>query len=200
MNRFLVILVLVCCLWAARDWSQRDIPHPAGWVVPELPRQTEPGDQQAIVQGDFVLKPRALFEIRARVLSVEPYYMGVEAGLSPIDLALGWGVMSDQAVLDRIEITQGNRWYFTHYDLPAPVPEAEIIRHSGNMHIIPANAGIAREAKDLRVGDIINLRGSLVDVDRSDGWRWRTSLSRDDTGAGSCEVFFVEFILREVRT
>jgi hypothetical protein len=24
-----------------------------------------------------------------------------------------------------------------------------------------------------------------------DGWRWRSSLTRNDTGAGACEVIFV---------
>ena len=36
------------------------------------------------------------------------------------------------------------------------------------------------------------LGGELVDAVRPDGFTWRTSLSREDTGAGACELFLVE--------
>ena len=48
-------------------------------------------------------------------------------------------------------------------------------------------------------GSIVQLRGYLVAVQAADGWRWRSSLSRDDTGGGSCELVFVEYAsVREV--
>lgn len=34
--------------------------------------------------------------------------------------------------------------------------------------------------------------GPLVDVRAPSGWSINTSLSRDDTGAGACEVVYVE--------
>jgi hypothetical protein len=36
------------------------------------------------------------------------------------------------------------------------------------------------------------LRGFLVEARADDGWRWRSSLTRDDTGARACELVFVE--------
>jgi len=41
---------------------------------------------------------------------------------------------------------------------------------------------------------VIHLQGFLVDASRGDGWRWRTSMSRDDTGDGACELVYVESI------
>jgi hypothetical protein len=38
----------------------------------------------------------------------------------------------------------------------------------------------------------VSLRGQLVDAVRADGFTWRTSLRRDDTGAGACELLLVE--------
>jgi hypothetical protein len=134
------------------------------------------------------------------VLSRENYHLGDEAELSPVDLALGWGVMSDQAVLDRIDITQGGRWYFTRYEYPAPISDAQIIRNSGNVHVVPANEWVRDRLGDVRVGDLLQARGYLVDVDRDDGFYWRTSLRRDDTGGGSCEIFYVEQIHIEPRS
>ncbi|MBU2706785.1 hypothetical protein KCM76_12395, partial [Zooshikella marina] len=46
--------------------------------------------------------------------------------------------------------------------------------------------------KSVKKGDIIQLVGSLVNVDANDGWRWRSSMTRTDTGGGSCELIWVE--------
>lgn len=192
---YLLLFLLILLAW--RNWDSRAIEHAPGVLVPETPRQTEPGDAQSIRLDGFVLTPRADFRIRARVLSRENYYWGDDAELAPVDLALGWGVMSDQAVLDRIEITQGGRWYFTRYEYPAPLPDQEIIRHSGNMHMIPANDWVRDKLNSIRPGQLIQARGRLVDVDHESGFYWRTSLTREDTGGGSCELFYVEQLFIE---
>lgn len=191
---YLVLAALVFLLW--RDWQTRPITHPPGVLVPEAPRQS-PAQPGSFRIEDFQLKRRAAFDIRARVLSRENYRWGEEAALSPIDLALGWGAMSNQAVLDRIDISQGSRWYFTRYELPAPIPDPEIIRNSSNMHVIPGNELVRRTLKRIRVGQVIDAQGFLVDVDGDSGFRWRTSLRRDDTGNGSCEIFYVERLIIE---
>jgi len=67
------------------------------------------------------------------------------------------------------------------------------------MHVIPAEPWIAKELKKLRRGDVVRLDGTLVDVDHASGFKWRSSLSRDDSGDGSCEIFFVQSIEREPR-
>ena len=38
------------------------------------------------------------------------------------------------------------------------------------------------------------LRGQLVRADGQDGWHWISSLTRTDTGDGSCEVVWVETV------
>ena len=193
-----VVLVLLAGM-AYRDWSLREIEHPPGVLVSELPKQVNVRGLASVTMDGYELTPRAEFEIRARVLARKDYSWGTEADLSPVDLALGWGVMSDQAVLDRIEISQGSRWYYTRYELPAPISEKEIIQNSGNMHMVPAQNRIRKKLKDVRVGDIVRLRGRLVDIDHPSGWHWRTSLSRDDTGSGSCEIVYLEEIEIEAR-
>ncbi|MBT8065408.1 MAG: hypothetical protein HKP03_06870 [Xanthomonadales bacterium] len=194
---YLALALLAILLW--RDWRARPIEHPPGVLVHESPRQSAPATPGSFRLDEFILERRADFGVRARVLSREPYYLGRESGLSPVDLALGWGAMSDQAVLDRIDIRQGSRWYYTRYELPAPIPDGDIIRSSSNMHIIPANDLVRRTLKRVRAGQVINARGSLVDVDADgdSGFRWRTSMRRDDTGNGSCEIFYVEQLIIE---
>jgi hypothetical protein len=192
MRKLLYIGVFLLAVTAWRDWSHREIVHEAGVLVSEQPRQTDINDPGVVLLEGYRLTPRAEFDLRARVLSTEKYWLGSEADISPVDFALGWGVMSDQAVLDRISIRQGGRWYFTRYNLPAPVSDAQIIQNSSNMHMIPANSWVRKKLKEVRVGNILQINGILVDVDADSGFMWRTSLRRDDTGNGSCEILYVE--------
>src|SRR5216684_9090050 len=66
-----------------------------------------------------------------------------------------------------------------------------IITHSANTHVIPQNKMIARQLSRLRSGQVVTLSGELVDGVRDDGSWIKTSLVRDDTGAGACEVLLV---------
>ena len=197
-NILMVVLALLAAM-VVRDWSMREISHLPGILVQERPLQSVINDREPFVLDDYRLRPRATFQIRARVLSRKDYNWGTEADLSPMDLALGWGVMSDQSVLDRIDIDQRSRWYFTQYDFPAPISDQDIIRHSGNMHMIPGRPWLENEVKKIRHGDIVQLNGLLVDVDSDSGWHWRTSLSREDTGNGACEIVYLESVLIEER-
>ena len=190
-RRIFILSVVALCVLFFMDRDREPVTYPPGVLVSEIPVQVDQRPS-AFTLDDYQVTRKARFEIRARVLSTEPYYRSRESDLSPVDLALGWGVMSNQAVLDRIDISQSGRWYRTRYELPPPVPEQQISASSSNMHMIPATTAIKRGLKRLRSGDIITLRGFLVDVDHDSGWYWRTSMSRMDTGAGACEIVFVE--------
>ncbi len=129
-------------------------------------------------------------------MSTERYRLGVSADLAPLDLALGWGLMSDQAIVDRITVSQGARWFILRWDLPPPAPETSIMQSSGNMHIIPADDSVRKQAFSLRPGEFVALSGYLVDAQGPGDFRWSSSLSRDDIGDGACELFLVEAIKR----
>jgi len=143
------------------------------------------------------LQPLAGFSIDARVLSREDYSFGREAELSPTDLALGWQRMRDDAVLSRLDISQSSRWYQFRWSGEPPLPPHEIARSSANMHMIPSDQVTAQALRDVRAGDRVRIDGWLVEATTTDGWRWRSSLTRDDTGGGACEVVYVCAITRQ---
>ncbi|MCE5364838.1 hypothetical protein [Pseudomonas anguilliseptica] len=131
------------------------------------------------------------FQLEARILGREDYYFDRGAKLSPTDLALGWGPMANPEVLRHISISQRNRWYFWRAE-QLPIERRQIEINSANMHMIPATAEVAKTLSKLKPGQQIRLAGQLVRVDGDDGYRWISSLSREDTGDGACELIWVE--------
>jgi hypothetical protein len=99
--------------------------------------------------------------------------------------------MSDSQVLSKISISQSGRWYHWQVD-EFPIPRRDIETHSANMHMIPADAGVDHTLANVHTGNIITLHGKLVRIDSKDGWHWQSSLTREDTGDGACEVIYVE--------
>lgn len=185
----LAVLALVGAWWS---WSGRANVPPPGVLAPDAPLQAELDEPAPpLHKADAALTPLARFEATARVLHREDYRHDDGADLAPIDLALGWGRMSDSAVLKDIEITQGQRFYWWHVDA-FPIPRREIETHSANMHLIPADRGVERAIERARAGEVVHFSGYLVEADRPNGWRWRSSLTRDDTGNGACELVWVE--------
>ncbi|WP_240096143.1 hypothetical protein [Thermomonas flagellata] len=140
--------------------------------------------------ADAHATPLASVALQARVLGRADYRHGREARYAPTDLALGWGRMTEDAVLTRLAITQSGRWYHYRWQGAPPLPPAEIVRNSANMHLIPATAEVAAALATVRPGQQVQLRGWLVQLDAPDGWRWRSSLTREDSGAGACELVF----------
>ena len=193
MRRPTLLILLLLAAWGGLSWWQsRPRQQAPGVLVTEAPQQrplagalTLPDD------AAYRLTPRARLDLSARVLSRADYRFDAGADLVPTDLALGWQQMSDSAVLDRIKISQANRFYFWSVRR-FPIPRRAIETESANMHLIPADAEVRRELERVRVGDVITLDGYLVDAHRADGFVWRTSLTRDDTGAGACELVYVE--------
>lgn len=142
----------------------------------------------------FQIEAQAKYALHARVLHTK-HYWSQGADLVPYDVALGWGPMSDQAVLDHLDISQSNRFFFYEWSGSPPIAPGEIMRSAANVHVISANRKVAGTIAGLRTGQLVAMRGYLVNVSGPDGFHWNTSLTRDDTGDGACEVFYVEEVL-----
>lgn len=181
------LIVLLLCSLA----SGCALDHPPGVLAPEPPAQTNLSRQGAFPHGAYRILPLATFELTARVLGKERYWFDRGAELAPYDLALGWGRMSDSAVIDRLSISQSWRWYrWRARDLPIPL--GEIVSSSANMHMVPADDLVRRTLGRVRDGDVVRITGKLIEVSGPDGFHWKSSLTRADTGNGACELVFVE--------
>jgi len=163
--------------------------------VLKAPLQTVlPAGQNVHFEKDgWTLQPLAAFKVRARVLGVKKYSAGDTGQLAPYDLALGWGVMAEDAVLQRIEITQNKRFYTWRYWGQAPLSETDIIGFSTNAHIIPADESVLQTLQKVNIGDRVELEGYLVQATHPRADKpWRSSLVRDDRGEGACEIIYAK--------
>lgn len=143
----------------------------------------------AKTQSIEVLQP---FTGEFRVLGTKAYALDEQAKFSPIDFAVSWGAMAKADVAKQIQVQQYDRylnWRIEKLPLPAPLAMQMV----SNMHIIPANPTIAAQIQQVKAGDMLRLKGELVEVKDGD-LVWRSSLSSTDVGDGACEVFRVSAI------
>jgi hypothetical protein len=174
-------------------FRHREVTHSPGIKISQEPEQmsvTQPNTHLRLKNADIEFL--ADYSIQARILSIENYYLGSMAKVSPVDLALGWGPMSDTAILENFKINQGDRFYFYTWRNNLPISVETVAATSANVHIIPANAQIEKLIGRFRRGQLIKLVGKLVQVKTEDGEVHKSSLSRTDTGPGACEILYVE--------
>lgn len=198
--RLTPLIVIVCSVFAAyKLFAGRPVHWGPGVLAPADPVQRNIDHAEPMAYKGIELMPRARFSAEVRVLSRERYRLGVLGAAAPLDFAVGWGPMSDSAVLANIEVSQANRFYFWRYESnEPPIPRTDIETHSANWHLLPATSAVLDTLDEVRVGEIVQLEGELVDIKGTD-FTMRTSLSRKDTGAGACEVLYVESVSRRYR-
>lgn len=188
----LLFLIIAIVVWKLFTFESRVTLGP-GVMVKEEPQQKSINTPTSHSVNNHTINEVATFDIKAKVLSKKNYSSGRESNFSPTDLALGWGNMSDESILEQIEIRQARRFYFWRVE-SFPIPRKEIETHSANIHIIPFNDSVKSGIKGIRKGDVIEMSGSLVNVTSNDGWSWKSSQTRNDTGNGACELFLVKSV------
>jgi hypothetical protein len=193
---FLTLLALTYVIWGAWNWYiGRPIHAPDGILAPDDPVQTDlPASTFAAPQGRWALTAQARYRVTARILGVERYHFDHLSSLIPEDLALGWGPMSDNRILRKMEIYQSDRFYFWRAPRELPLGRDVIVSHSANTHVIPENAAVGKQLSRLRPGQVVTLTGLLVNARRDDGAWINSSMVRTDTGAGACEVMLVQAV------
>ena len=137
--------------------------------------------------------PLASYSVKARVIHAERYRHDPTSEISPVDLGVAWGAMSDQAVVDKCRFSNSGR--FLHWRSKAAGFDWDAMGPlMGNMHVIPANESVRDRLLDLVKGSVFSASGYLVQVQRDGMKPWTSSLTRDDTGGGACEIMWVDSI------
>ncbi len=194
MNKiFLVVLAVGVLVYYG--WS---CPHASGTGEPidvaAEPRQeptTRPPFPFDTRKGTVTLAPRAAFDAAAVVAGDEHYRIDDGAFLVPVDLVMTWGKLPEEPYKSQVSYGQMTRYYFWRTS-SADLDLHYIETHSANMHMIPADENVRRALLAVGTGDRVRVHGLLVDARRADGFYWNSSLTREDTGPGACELVYVE--------
>ena len=144
----------------------------------------------------------AYYDITAYVASVHDYYgFGFFDTYVPRDVCLVWGNLKDSLSDSDVTYRQYDRHCYMSYqnyeikDVSKYYNGAFRNKYSdfdmSNNHIIPATTEIRAEILGLRRGDKVRLIGYLVYAYSENQENLISSLRRDDSGDGACEVFFV---------
>ena len=185
--------LVALALLVAAGWFYWHEPAAAwrGMPAAKDPVQLANGLPKPFMQAGYTITPLARYAVTAVVLSRDRYRNDREAALAPVDLALGWGPMSVASVINGLSISQSGRWYEYHWPGEPPLDPGLIATHSANTHCLPADAEVRRKLLEVKRHELVTMEGYLVEVNAADGYRWRSSLTRDDTGGGACEVFWI---------
>ncbi|MFO7660345.1 MAG: hypothetical protein R6V77_05480 [Candidatus Cloacimonadaceae bacterium] len=141
----------------------------------------------------FFLTPRAKYSVTGMLVSKRRYRRGFMSRLSPFDYALIWGKVPE--MLPQLKFSQTFRFCFFNLRPGAAVDMNYIQNHISNNHLIPSTDNIRRALKKVRKKEFVRIDGYLVDVIASSKNKgtshWKTSLKREDTWGGACEIIYI---------
>ncbi|HSB18902.1 MAG TPA: hypothetical protein VLD85_02720 [Anaeromyxobacteraceae bacterium] len=200
MRRFLVSLALPLLAAGCHDWRERVDPARAAAEPEQVALAGEPAIEIEARGYAVRLEPRATYRATGYAAETSRKLLDPWDFAMPMDLALIWGPVADPTALRHLKFHLSERYVSYWYDSATPpAVVGKLPTHVANNHLIPASDDVARELRRIRVGDLVTLRGKLVDVEIRDSrgqpvFRSRTSLRRDDVGSGACEQVWVESV------
>ncbi|HWL51858.1 MAG TPA: hypothetical protein VNQ90_05460 [Chthoniobacteraceae bacterium] len=191
--RLFLLALLGAGLWL---WfALSPVRHAPGVLVVSPPIRTAPGSTAA--RPSLQLKPVENYTLRdvgglrlaGRVLAAKRY-RDAQARLAPLDVLIGWGPMSDSTFVRQLTIEQGERTSTVQWKgEEPPLPPGEIAASSLHLHLIPADREIATFLGELKVGTLVDFRGTIVEAEKGD-FHWR-STPGDDRNAAR-ELFLLQ--------
>jgi len=144
------------------------------------------------------IRPLDEYILGGKVCSVKRYRWGWGSTISPVDLAVRWGILVNPDVEKKISWSQRGRWYYWRFGSGTSLTNDVVRQNSSNNHIIPASENLLNAVLSMRPNDVVELSGYLVNLTGSKGKgvsHWNSSRTRTDWGDGSCEVFYVTQVI-----
>lgn len=154
---------------------------------PGIIAKNEPGIerlawQEPITYKGATIKPVKQITAEVRVIKRKHYYFDSFARYSPIDVLAGWKELSDERNLDYLYFSLDNRSYQLNYTKP-PIDLSIIASQTDLWHLIPANADVENEMDEIRNGNIIYIKGMLVNIENDTDYEFVSATELDKNGS-----------------
>lgn len=179
-------------------------PEPSGTDLSPIPLdhdpemfQIEPAETLKLLIGDMEVRisKKAEYVLRGIPVSIKGYAGDSWRGkFSPCDVAAVWGELVAGDLYKKLKWHQSGRWYFWRYDNDFGHDNTFVARYSSNNHMIPATENLRRALRRIKRRVPLEAAGYLVDITVRRGennYWWNSSMSLNDVGDGSCEVFYL---------
>lgn len=189
--KFFSAAIAVLLVAGCRDWRKQVRPglavkDPVQTTVQALPTPKTFGDTAVN------LTARAKYKITAWVVATDDNFDDGYEDVVPRDVSLAWGPLGNPDVLASMRFHLARRYVSVRWDGDLPLEPKMVMRHLSNHHLIPSTPELAQYLGHVKEGDLLELEGYLVDIEKKQMPVMRTSLSREDVGNGACEIVFVE--------
>lgn len=204
---FLFLYIALAFVFLVSVFKTKELPL-RGDVLQEV--FNDPVQATSTVKSDFVfeyrgndykVKPLADYELWGLVVSMNNIsawynYYHDENSVNLKDVCVVWGDnLKSDGYLD-VNFKSGEWTCYWQYG--GKIRGKFFGNKLSNNHLLSDSEVIRDIIRDVKIGDQIYLKGTLVDYAESDSdWYRKSSLSRDDTNqtsrsGGACEVFFVD--------
>lgn len=200
-----LVLFLIVSFFARNNFKSVKSPNPKLFNEPVRAELLDPSLIEFSQDGfKFTLTPLYEYEMSALVVNRLDYswFSLTRAGSAfPMDLCMTWGenIKSGAYRHSSVGFRQDFRFCFGNWSHASGFTWAEV----SNNHLVIKDEAIRKKALSIVEGDQVRLKGKLVNVqaENVDGnlgkyenqiSNWNSSVKLGDSGAGACEVVFVE--------
>ncbi len=182
----LVLLALLAAGWAAHSYLGHRTPRPAdGVLVATAPAWGGlPNEGHVAYQsfGSNQVIAQASLDITGRILAVKQYPAEGFGERVRTDLAFGWGRMSDNRVLDHLDIRQESRGMEIVPDQATLIQPAESYGSAINLSVYSDYDAATAALDSIVAGDVVRMVGWRMRIRNAQGQTWDGGSGHERTG------------------
>lgn len=200
-------LLMLCgsVLLAVSLWQRYALPEPSR-LSPLLGNEpvqqpvAEPPFEATVGGVTYTIKPLAAYEIWGLVVSqhdTSSWWNWIHAAwndhLNVMDLCVVFAENVEQGAYRGLHYSSGQFQCFVQTGSDE-LWKGFSMRALANNHLLAGDPALARQLREVRVGDQVHITGFLSEYSHQvgGGFRRGTSLTRDDAGNGACETLYVQ--------
>lgn len=172
-----MVKYLIFCAFVAASYvvySTFPVNHGPGIMADEKPTIERLTWEEPFTFKGATFTPQRKINGEVRVLKRKRYFFDTFSKYSPVDAMVGWNQLSDSRNLDYIYYNLGDRTYRLDLTRP-PLPMNTIYEESDLWHFIPSSEEINQKLKALRDGEIVHVKGLLVDISNESDFTFKTN-------------------------
>jgi hypothetical protein len=158
----------ICITAGVLLYSLFPVSHGPGVTAEEKPKISDLTWQKPFTFNGASLVPSKVIEAEVRILDKRRYFFDGLSHISPVDVVIGWDEMSDERNLNYIYHDLSDRIFETKISIP-PIKLEAIHKQSDLWHLIPSDPSIDNKIKSLRRGNIIEIEGTIVQIETESG-------------------------------